>query len=151
MALDGAGRVPEFAQLDVAQFVDDASGFLAENHIVSWFSQIFPNRLIRKSSVAQSPSWRRHSPRVRTGDAGSQTSAANLTDGGGFLCGGALMLKTIKFHLYPWRELCRRIPLGHLLLYFSSLFPLWCGVSTPLLLATSCFLFAQKFFPLPFT
>ena len=44
MALDGAGRVTTSVQHDVAQFMDDGSGFLAEDHRVSWFSQIFPNR-----------------------------------------------------------------------------------------------------------
>ena len=34
MALDGAGHLSQFVQLDVAQFMDDASGFLAENQRV---------------------------------------------------------------------------------------------------------------------
>ena len=32
-------------KLDVAQFMDDATGFLAEDHGVFWFSQILPNRI----------------------------------------------------------------------------------------------------------
>ena len=44
LALDGAGHFSYFVQLDVAQFMDGATGFLAEDHSVFWFSQIFPNR-----------------------------------------------------------------------------------------------------------
>ena len=44
MALDGAGHLSYFVQLDVAKFMDDATGFLAEDRGVFWYSQIFPNR-----------------------------------------------------------------------------------------------------------
>ena len=44
MALDGAGHLSLSAQLDVAQLMDDASGFLAEDRRVLWFFQISPNR-----------------------------------------------------------------------------------------------------------
>ena len=44
MALDGAGHLSQFVQLDVVHFMADATGFLAEYQRVFWVSQIFPNR-----------------------------------------------------------------------------------------------------------
>ena len=44
MALHGAGHLSSFVQLEVAQFMDDASGFLAEDHRAFWFSQILTYR-----------------------------------------------------------------------------------------------------------
>ena len=38
LGLDVAGHLSEFEQLDDALVMDDASGFLAEDHRVSWFS-----------------------------------------------------------------------------------------------------------------
>ena len=45
MALDGAGHSSSFVQLDVAQFMDDASGFLAEDHRVFLVSSDLPEKI----------------------------------------------------------------------------------------------------------
>ena len=44
MALDGAGYLSQLVQLDVAHFMNYATGFLAEFQRVIGFSQIFKNR-----------------------------------------------------------------------------------------------------------
>ena len=45
MTLDGSGHLSRLVQLDVAHFVDCATGFLAEHHgVFFWLSQIFKNR-----------------------------------------------------------------------------------------------------------